>query len=296
MISPFPIFKIFWKITEKSDNANLKKQIDPDNILRTYDINYANDDNTYHNLDFYRPDKITEKLPCIIDIHGGGWMYGTKRLNQNYCLHLANNGFTVFNINYRLCPEVTMKEQLQDILIALKFIGENKEKFKISDNFILAGDSAGGQLAVFAYSICKSDKLKKAFECIKNNLHIKGLLLTSPAPFMNENGPVGMYTKPMLGKNYKADKAYYFMDFNNFVDEISFPPTALITSSGDMLARNQTKRLHKLLINQNTDVYLQDFGGFSGLFLPHVFSVLNPSGKVSKSAIKNACDFLKSKM
>lgn len=44
------------------------------------DIPYISDGNKYHLLDIYYPENAAEKLPVIIDIHGGGLMYAEKRL------------------------------------------------------------------------------------------------------------------------------------------------------------------------------------------------------------------------
>ena len=46
------------------------------------------------------PNNISEndKLPVIIDIHGGGWMYGDKGLNENYCRALSDRGLSLIHI------------------------------------------------------------------------------------------------------------------------------------------------------------------------------------------------------
>ncbi|UKI14322.1 MAG: hypothetical protein L6V85_09755 [Clostridiales bacterium] len=45
----------------------------------------------------------TKKLPVIIDIHGGGWMYGDKDLNAPYCEALAKRGFVVVSFFRTVC-------------------------------------------------------------------------------------------------------------------------------------------------------------------------------------------------
>lgn len=57
---------------------------------------------------------VSSHRPVIIDIHGGGWMYGTKEINKNYCLVLAQNDYVVVNINYRLAPDFSVADQLRD--------------------------------------------------------------------------------------------------------------------------------------------------------------------------------------
>ena len=72
----------FWQITEKKDKARLSKQRPADGIDGRFDIPYINDGETEHLLDVYFPENTKENLPAIIDIHGGGWMYGNKELNK----------------------------------------------------------------------------------------------------------------------------------------------------------------------------------------------------------------------
>ncbi len=110
----------------------------------------------FHLLDVYYPEgtKADAKLPVIIDIHGGGWMYGDKDLNKYYCLELANRGYVVFNMSYRLAPDVTVNEQLQDCAEALKWINENMESYPCDrSRILLTGDSAGGQLCAYSAAL-----------------------------------------------------------------------------------------------------------------------------------------------
>ena len=43
-------------------------------------------------------------LPVYIDVHGGGFVYGYKELNRNFCIALARRGFAVISISYRVLP------------------------------------------------------------------------------------------------------------------------------------------------------------------------------------------------
>ncbi len=62
-------------------------------------------------------------------------------------MSLAQRGFTVVNINYRLAPETRFPGAVEDINQALTFIEKNGDKYFIDKNrLILVGDSAGGQL------------------------------------------------------------------------------------------------------------------------------------------------------
>ena len=55
-------------------------------------------------LDVYRPKDAAGKLPVIVSVHGGGWVYGDKELYQHYTMNLAQRGFAVVNFSYHLAP------------------------------------------------------------------------------------------------------------------------------------------------------------------------------------------------
>ncbi|MGN0464296.1 MAG: alpha/beta hydrolase, partial [Acutalibacteraceae bacterium] len=180
----------FWKMCEKSDNKLHASQTEPEGIERICDIDYAGDGDRYHLLDVYYPEGTSEKLPVIIDIHGGGWMYGDKDLNKMYCLNLAKRGFVVFNISYRLVPTVTVNEQLQDVALALRWISENMKDYPcVKDEIMLTGDSAGGQLASFSAILMTSSELREIFRAADCGLKLTALALTSPVTDMNVAGP-----------------------------------------------------------------------------------------------------------
>ena len=147
-----PVLKLFWKNTERMDNKRIATLRFPEGVYESNNHEYLSDGNAYHKLDVYYPENAEGKLPVIIDVHGGGWMYGDKELNKNYCLTLAKRGNVVFNISYRLYPEVTADEQLRDVAAALKWINENLDSFPCDrDSICLTGDSAGGMLAGFCF-------------------------------------------------------------------------------------------------------------------------------------------------
>ncbi|MDE7257780.1 MAG: carboxylesterase family protein, partial [Lachnospiraceae bacterium] len=65
----------------------------PDNIERYDDIQYGTDPK-WNVLDVYRPKlRKGDKLPVIVSVHGGGWVYGDKERYQYYCMSLAQHGF-----------------------------------------------------------------------------------------------------------------------------------------------------------------------------------------------------------
>lgn len=288
-----PVIKIMqmvWRFVYDSDMKKHEDQTPPE-VTEIRDIPYLDDANRYHLLDVYYPREITDSLPVIIDIHGGGWMYADKGLNEYYCKSLADRGFVVFNISYRLVPDVTVNEQIQDVACALKWIGENMKNYPCdSESIMLTGDSAGGQLAVYSAVLLQSRELREIFDTVDGGMDVDALLLTSPVPNM-KSGLLSVYTKKLWGLDYKEKATYDYMDLDEIVDYAQLPPTYLITSSGDSMAHDQTVAAAELLESRGVEVVLRDYEKFEGKSLPHVFSILEPFDEIGTQAIDDAVAF-----
>ena len=116
--------KSFLKDLEKIDRTKLDKSICED-----LDISYTDKSSNEQKLDVYYS-KIKIKKPILIDIHGGGFISNDKEINHLFGNYIAQNGFVVFNLNYRLAyPEYTVFDQIEDIDSAVNWILANAEKY-----------------------------------------------------------------------------------------------------------------------------------------------------------------------
>ncbi|MBR0412389.1 MAG: alpha/beta hydrolase [Eubacterium sp.] len=289
------IMQMVWRFCSDGDAAKHAVQTPPDKVEKKKDIPYIDDGNIYHQLDVYYPEGTPKdaKLPVVIDIHGGGWMYGDKDLNEYYGLSIADRGYVVFNLSYRLVPDVTVNEQLQDVALALQWISKNMANYPCdTSKIMLTGDSAGGQLAVYSAVLLQSEELRKTFDVVDGGIDVSALLLTSPVAYMKDGGAFSIYTKKQWGSDYKKKATYNYMDLSEIIDYAKLPPTYLITSDGDSLAHDQTHRAYKLLKEKGVKCEIANFGDDeNGDALPHVFSVLFPFDKSGTKAIDDALAF-----
>lgn len=288
------VFDIFWnKFVKADDDKRIATLKLPEGIKEINNISYTSSGHEHHLLDVYYPENTDRKLPVIIEIHGGGWMYGTKDLNKIYAQYLAKRGFVVFNLSYRLVPEVTVTDQLQDIGMAL---AKAKELFPTlpcdTDNIILTGDSAGGQLASFTAAISESETLRAHFGTVDHGISFRCVVLTSPVAYMNEGLPMGLYCRMMWGEKGLRKSARKYMNIDELLDTAgSYPPALLITSSGDTLAREQTRKLYQEMLTRGFDAQLLDYPRFNGKNLPHVFACLEPYSQAGAQCIDKFCEF-----
>lgn len=290
------IMQVSWKFCDKSDKKRMATQTPPENVVKVKDIPYIDDGNPYHKFDVFYPEgKIAkEGLPVIIDIHGGGWMYATKDLNEYYCMELAKKGYCVFSISYRLVPDVTVNEQIKDCTEALAFIRANMKDYPANKKTVmLTGDSAGGQLALYSTILNNNPDAREIFGTVDTKLNIRCLLLTSPVTYAKSGGWFSIYTKKMWGKDYKTKSTYNYMDLNEIMELANdMPPTYFITSSGDTLAHDQTVNAYNYFVEKGYECEIEDFTDLrDGKKLPHVFSVLDPFDEYGQKAIDNALDY-----
>lgn len=100
-------------------------------------------------LDIYRPAALDHHaLPVVIWIHGGGYIAGSRAEMASYARILAADGYVVVAVDYPLAPEIRYPVPVVALNRALTFLSDNALQLQLDRNqFILAGDSAGAQLA-----------------------------------------------------------------------------------------------------------------------------------------------------
>lgn len=288
------ILAAFWQNTKRQDDKRIATLSWPEGVTESNDHEYLPDGHRYHKLDVYYPEGTQDKLPVIIDIHGGGWMYGDKELNKNYCLTLAKKGYVVFNMSYRLYPEVIVKDQLWDISKALIWIKEHLDDFPCDkDNICLTGDSAGGMLAFFTAMLAGSSELRDIYEVEDTGISFNAVGLTSPMLFMNDDSIARYYTRIMLGKNFRNERWGYYVNMEKLLPLGKVPPVFLLTSSGDFLAGSHTRKGAGILREKGLTCQLMDFDRYNGVDLPHVFPVLYPASEESDRAIEEMLSFFR---
>lgn len=108
---------------------------------------YAHHGDEALQLLLYHP-ASSSPAPCIVSIHGGGWVNGSATEGATLNHYLAGRGYAVASIEYRLAPRWTWPAQRDDVLDALDYLKEHAQQLGIDPRrFVLLGRSAGGQIA-----------------------------------------------------------------------------------------------------------------------------------------------------
>lgn len=99
--------------------------------------------------DMYIP-SIAGPKPAVLVVHGGGWTNRSGKM-EGISAKLADAGFVVFNITYRLAPESRHPAQMNDVSDALAWLYQHADDYEIDSNNISGwGYSAGAHLILMA--------------------------------------------------------------------------------------------------------------------------------------------------
>ncbi len=234
---------IFCKRCEKSDKKRDEGLQIPDDVTYVRDLHYG-EHKKYHVLDICWPKSIDgreidvkkDKLPVIVSVHGGGYVYGSKEVYQFYAASLAQKGFAVINHNYRLASKYRFPAPLEDLNEVLRWMTEHAQDYPVDPKQVfLVGDSAGAQIASQYGVICSNPEYEALMEIKKPQIILRGLGLCCGLydirKKLETEGCRGNW-RDYFGKN--PSKYGEKLDVLEHITE-DYPPTYLFSSKGDFL-------------------------------------------------------------
>jgi acetyl esterase len=230
-------------------------------IKSVKDISYVDDNSIEQKLDVHY--LSNQKLkPILIDIHGGGFISGYKEMNSLFANYLAQRGFVVFNLNYRLAyPTINVFDQIEDISNAVKWIVSNAGKFEANiDDMYIAGHSAGGVLAVAESLLCHDKQMRDDFDIDERDYKYSGIILDCGVMhFYRKNIAYWGMRNMIFPKGYRKMDQYQYLVFENNRQLSTLPKTVLLTNEKDNL-RDMTHYFKRVLDGHQVDHKLFDVG------------------------------------
>ena len=151
----------------------------PPTVGRSGELNY--DNLVYSCEPGYRPLFLDLRLPppdrtphpLIVWIHGGGWIYGSRRRLPPHLFdnavhdQMVDAGYAVATVDYRLAREAGFAGMLQDVNAAIRWLRGHATDFDLDPGRLVAwGESAGGHLAAMAGMCPKLDGAERTGECL----------------------------------------------------------------------------------------------------------------------------------
>jgi acetyl esterase/lipase len=287
-----------WKAIEQMDLAYFHSVQLPEDVRLIENILYGNDP-LDHLLDIAYPNITKDRYPVIIHVHGGGWVYGNKdTIYKAYGMALAQKGFAVLTINYRLAPTHNFPSQLYDLDEVLKFIEKNEERYSLdTGNVFMIGDSAGAHL-ISTYLTIKNPKKPTSFD-FKSSVVVKAVALscgvydfdtfnTSKIKFPQKSNTLrslfGIY-------DYKNHPLYQWSSPLKRMDS-TFPDALVISSEFDPLYPQTMELIEKM---KDESVIFESYIALKKFRLPHVFNT-RLSFVQSVEVLDKVSDFFKKRI
>lgn len=221
------------------------------------------------------------KKYIILYCHGGGYSTGSSLYARTLTGKLAaSTSMDVLSFDYRLAPEHPYPAATEDAMQVwnyLMLLGYGAR------DIILAGDSAGGNLA-----LSLTLKLKE-----EGRLLPRGLVLMSPWTDLTSSGksyiskaeidPVlnGTYLEKMIRNYAEGQELTNPLISPLFGDYVGFPPTYIQVGNNEILL-DDSVMLYKKLLKANVSVKLEMFKG-----MWHVFQ-MSPFKTAYEAMDKNA--------
>lgn len=243
----------------------------------------------------YKHRNASTPSPCVIYMHGGGFMLGDLDSSDSIAWGYAvETGATVVSIDYRLTPEHVWPAAFDDCFGVISWIAEHGETLGIdTSRLALAGDSAGGRLTA---GVC----LKARDE--------NGPKIAAQAIVYGSGGAVPE-SRSMVdyaeGYGYTAarSKQFYatlFPDQKYLEDPYAFPiraedltnlPPALIHSAElDPIRDDGRAYAARLTLAGNHVIYREARG------MLHGFMRARFTGQTARAEFESICSFLRSNL
>ena len=97
----------------------------------------------------YRPPGLTRPAPCVLHLHGGGYVIGSAAAMEGpHRTVSAGLRCVIVTVEYRLAPETVFPGALEDAYVALGWVLAHADDLGVDPTRVgVAGESAGGGLA-----------------------------------------------------------------------------------------------------------------------------------------------------
>lgn len=165
----------------------------------------------------------SEGVPCIVYLHGGGWVVGDLDSHDFICAELASTlGVLVIAVDYRLAPEHPFPAAFNDCLKVWRALRTGPFRLDPARTLV-AGDSAGGNLAaalclalrdagepvpcaqVLLYPGLGGDhRLPSRSECVDAPLLSSSDVDCYHTLYLRGIGQPSPYAMPLLARNYSG--------------------------------------------------------------------------------------------
>ncbi len=237
----------------------------------------------------------------LLYIHGGAWIAGSPKSHRAITDKLSQvANAAVFSLDYRLMPENSRMDGIQDCREAYRWILQNGPEGSADSEFlVVAGDSAGGNLTLSLIAWVRDQNLRAPNAAVALSPAVDATLT---APSLRSNIASDPMLGPQFGKLARVPKVLmwwssWFMSRIRPADPIvsplrgdlsGLPPVLLQVSEAEMLF-DDTRRYVAKAQAAGSPVLMQHWP-----FMVHVWQMFTPQLPEADAAFENIGEFLQS--
>ena len=236
-------------------------------VARVRDIRYRRIRGVNLHLDVWHHRSRPKNAPVLFEIHGGGWIVGSK--NEQgipMMVRMASQGWVCVSANYRLSPHATWPDHLVDLKYALKWIKDNVAEYGGDPEFIVVvGQSAGGHLASMVALTADEPSLQPGLEGV--DLSVEGCIsfygvydFTDRRGIYRNEGLKEVLEEKVMKASLEEDRAAYEQASPLTHIDPDTPPFLVIHSDCDTLVPvDEARRFVEDLraVTKNAIVYIE---------------------------------------
>jgi acetyl esterase/lipase len=140
-------------------------------VVRVKDIAYG-PYGRRNKLDVFHHRDKPAGAPVVIQIHGGGWVIGSKEdQGRPIALQMAAHGWVCVLPNYRLSPRGTFPEHIVDLKMVIGWVRQHIADFGGDPSFVaVTGGSAGGHLVALVALSQNDPDYQPGFEAVDTSV------------------------------------------------------------------------------------------------------------------------------
>lgn len=211
----------------------------------------------------------TGPFPVIVYFHGGGWVIADKEVYDGGARGLAKAaGAIVVSVDYRRAPEAKFPAAWDDGLAAYRWVAANAAGLNGTQQLALAGESAGGNLAIATAVAARDAGLTKPLAIVAvypvgqtGNMGTASYVDSATAKPLNK-ATIGWFVDKLLSK--PEDKTDPRLDLVN-ANLKGLPPVTLINAQIDPL-RSDSELLQRALRQAGVPVERKIYNGVTHEF------------------------------
>ncbi|ESK83027.1 esterase lipase [Moniliophthora roreri MCA 2997] len=242
-----------------------------------------------------------DTFPLLFWLHGGGFFLGSADMDD-YRMRILSVQLrvSIVNFEYRLAPENPFPAAINDAFTALKYVASHAGEFSaaLSKGFIVAGASAGGNLAAVLSHLTRDDPFFKDTPLTGQALLFPILIHKDAYPekhrssllSLEQNKDAPILTKAgieMFLRLYNAPPADTRISPLLLSSHRGLPPAFIQVAGLDPL-RDEALLYEKLLKEAGVATKLEVYPG-----VPHGFSVIFPQLKQSTKCLNDITEGLR---